>query len=339
MSKVSKEKSSVLDKTIIFTHGGGRLGNQLFSYAQLLAFCFEQNNIDIINMAFWEYVNLLEISKKDKLCTKSMDLNKSFFLRLLQKTCTYFHIENNSSIKRFVIYLMYFYGGNPFAKHYQLQSISAIDSDFLFCRKVQEINLADPENAKIIHEAKTTFLSGWGICSWQLVEKHQQKIRKFLKIRQDYFDIGNSFISGKRENHDFLIGVMIRQGDYQYYQNGRHYFSTEQYSAWIDELNELFGDRGNIGFIVSSDTPQKLQDFRNNNVYFTTGIAGGSGHYIESMVELSLCDIIVSVPSTFSMWAAFIGNIPILPLIEIGQVLSQDSLLSNNLFDYVSLDC
>jgi Glycosyl transferase family 11 len=338
MSEIIPNKKLDL-KTIVFTHGGGRFGNQLFSYAQLLAFVFEENNIDIVNIAFWEYADLLEISKKDKLCTKSMDLKRNIFFRLLQKICTYFHIKNNSSLKRIMIYLMYLYGHNPFAKYYHSQSISSIDGDFLFCEKLQKINLADPEGSKIIRKAKTTFLSGWGICSWQLVEKHQQKIREFLKIRQDYIDISNNFILEKRENYNFLIGVMIRQGDYQHYQNGRHYFSTEQYSYWINELSKLFKERGKIGFIVSSDTPQKLQDFSNKDVYFTTGIAGGNGHYIESMVELSLCDIIVSVPSTFSMWAAFIGNIPILPLIETGQVLSQDSLLSNNLFDYVSLDC
>lgn len=342
MSKIilNKEKNKNSDiKTIIFTHGGGRFGNQLFSYAQLLAFVLEENNVDIVNVAFWEYIDLLEISKRDKLCTKLIDLKKNIFLRLLQRICTYLHIKNNSFMKRFIIYLMYLYGCNPFSKYYRSQSISSIDGDFLFCKKIQKMNLADSEYSKIIHKAKITFLSGWEICSWKLVEKHQQEIKELLKIRQDYVDIGSLFILERRKKYDFLIGVMIRQGDYQHYQNGRHYFPTEQYSYWIDELSELFQDRGRIGFIVSSDTPQKSQDFRNKNVYFTTGIAGGNGHYIESMVELSLCDVIVSVPSTFSMWAAFIGNIPILPLIEIGQILSQDSLLSNNLFDYVSLDC
>jgi hypothetical protein len=336
----NKEKNNASDiRTIIFTHGGGRFGNQLFSYAQLLAFAFEESNIDVINIAFWEYADLLEISKKDKLCTKLMDLKKNSFLRLLQKVCIYLHIKNNSFAKRLIIYLMYLYGCNPFSKYYQSQSIFSIEGDFLFGKKVQEINLAAPEDSEIIRKAKMTFLSGWGICSWQLVEKHQQEIKGFLKIRQDYVDIGNFFILDKREYYDFLIGIMIRQGDYQFYQNGRHYFSTEQYSSWINELSELFQDRGRIGFIISSDTPQKLQDFSNKDIYFTTGIAGGNGHYVESMVELSLCDIIVSVPSTFSMWAAFIGNVPILPLIETGQILSQDSLLSNNLFDYVILDC
>lgn len=326
-------------KTIVFTHGGGRFGNQMFSYAQLLAFTMEHHNIDIINVSFWEYADLLEASRKDFLCTKKLDLRKNRLFRWLFIFCKYTYIKNDSIAKRFIICLMYLYGCNPFSKYYSAQSISTTKGEFLTAEVVENFDLANLESFCIVSKKKTTFLSGWEICNWKLVEKHQHEIRSFLQIRKKYVDISDFFIAEKRKKYNFLIGIMIRQGDYQYYQNGRHYFSTQQYSSWIEELSKIFEDQGKVGFVIASDAPQSLHNFSNQNIYFTTGIAGGEGHYIESLLELSSCDVIASVPSTFSMWAAFVGDIPIMPLISIDKILTKDSLLTNNLFDYVSFEC
>jgi hypothetical protein len=48
--------------------------------------------------------------------------------------------------------------------------------------------------------------------------------------------------------------------------------------------------------------------------------------------------MILSAPSTFSMWAAFAGNIPIMPLLSNNQNISEDNLLQNHLFDFMRID-
>jgi hypothetical protein len=53
------------------------------------------------------------------------------------------------------------------------------------------------------------------------------------------------------------------------------------------------------------------------------------------MAELSQCDMIMTPPSTFGVWAAFLGDIPILPLCDPSQVVSKQNLLYNNIFDAV----
>jgi hypothetical protein len=304
-------------KTIIFTHGGGRFGNQMFSYAHLFAFSLEHKNIDFINMSFWEYANLLEIGEKDAICTKSLDLTRYKYLRFLHALCAKFNVKNDSISKKIIIHILHLYGRNPFSKYYRAQSISTIEGGLLAAQKIQGFDLANIESFTTINNATTTVLSGWDICNWQLVEKHQNQIRTLLKIKQKYVDISNLFMLDKREKYDFIVGVMIRQGDYQFWENGRHYFSTQQYSLWFDRLSEIFSSRGTIGFIVASDTPQDLNDFSNQNIHFTTGIAGGTGHYLESLLELSRCDLIVSPPSSFSLWAAFVGNIPMMLLSDL----------------------
>jgi Glycosyl transferase family 11 len=322
---------------IIFTHGGGRFGNQMFTYSQLLAFAFENQGVDFINLACWEYVDLLEVGIQDPLCTKSLNLNRYKFLRFLQVVCKKLFIKNESIAKRFIIYIIYLYGGNPFAKYYNFQAISALKNDFLLAQKMPSIDLAKSKDATYISNMKTTLLSGWGICDWQLVEKHQNKIRETLKIRQKYSDVSNLFISDKRKEYDFIVGIMIRHGDYQIWGEGCYYYSIQQYVNWLNRLHEMFESRGKIGFIIASDSSQDLKSFGRDNVHFTTGIAGSNGHYIESLLQLSLCDIIVSSPSTFSAWAAFLGKVPLLLLLKSDQILQEEQIFKNHLFDFVNL--
>jgi Glycosyl transferase family 11 len=323
--------------TIIFTHGGGRFGNQMFTYSQLLAFAFEYQDVDFVNLACWEYADLLEISRQDPLCTKSLNLNRYKFLRFLQVVCKKLFIKNESIAKRFIIYIIYLYGGNPFAKYYNLQAISALENDFLLAQKVPNIDLATSKDAMYVTTVKTTLLSGWGICDWKLVEKHQNKIREILKIRQKYHNVSDQFISDKRKEYDFIVGVMIRHGDYQTWGEGCYYYSIQQYVNWLNRLREIFEDRGKIGFIIASDSPQDLKSFGRENVHFTTGIAGSDGHYLESLLQLSMCDIVVSAPSTFTAWAAFLGKVPLLLLLKPDQLLQEDQILENHLFDFVNL--
>jgi Glycosyl transferase family 11 len=325
-------------KTIFFTHGGGRFGNQMFSYAQLLAFVFEQQDIDLVNIACWEYADLLENTYQNQVCTTSLDRRRYLGMRLLRWFCKKTFIKNGSVAKRFIIYLMYLYAGNPLAKYYQTQAITATISDAVLAQKISDFDLSQPVSQAGINQTNNTFLSGWNICNWQLVEKHQDQIRHYLRIHHRYTDISNSFISNLRPKYDFMIGVMIRHGDYKTWGDGCYYYDVQQYAHWMTSLGELFSDRGKIGFLIASDSPQKITDFGDQAVHFTTGIAGGQGHYLESLVQLSLCDLIITPPSTFSLWAAFLGNIPVLPLMKTDQVIEKEQLLQNHLFDFIDLN-
>jgi Glycosyl transferase family 11 len=327
--------------TVIFTHGGGRFGNQMFSYAHLLAFSLEHKKVNLINMACWEYSDLLAISKKEILCTDTLIGNRHLFFRSLYFFCRLFYIKNDSVAKNIIIHILYLFAGNPLAKFYKAQAIvvkrSWIEEKFLVAQKLPELDLSRSSSFDIINRAKMTVLSGWDICDWKLVSKHQKKIRSFLQIHQKYLDISHSYIIEKRKKYDFIIGVMIRQGDYQLWENGRYYFTVQQYSRWIDSIAEIIQDKGDIGFIIASDSQQDLSNFRNKNTHFTTGIAGSKGHYLESLSQLSLCDAVISPPSSFSMWATFLGDIPLVPLLQSDQIIQREQLLQNSWLDFVGI--
>jgi hypothetical protein len=81
-----------------------------------------------------------------------------------------------------------------------------------------------------------------------------------------------------------------------------------------------------VGFILTADEPQNQKQFT-DNVHFSTGIAGGKGHYLESLAELAMCDMVMTSASTFGGWAAFWGNIPVIPLHDANQIIQADSTI------------
>lgn len=323
-----------MTSTIIFTHGGGRFANQIFTYAHLIAFALEHeiHDIDFVNVSFWEYAELLTETTEDSLCTWQHQPHKHRWLQSIQFFCDRWKLKNGHSLKRFLIFLLYLYGGTPLAQLFQAQAIAAVPQDFLLADKCPTFNLAHQADADRLLKYRVSFLSGWEFSDWQLVKVHQARIRHHLRINPNYAAIGQKFIAAQRENHDFLIGVMLRQGDYRTWENGRHFFTPAQYADWMKQMTEIFAERGSIGFVIASDEPQQLETFAGLDVAFSTGIAGASGHYIESMVELSLCDVIMTPASTFAMWAAFLGEVPIMPLYQYDRALRITDLLQDHLF-------
>ncbi len=150
--------------------------------------------------------------------------------------------------------------------------------------------------------------------NWELFSEHQQTIRDFFVPVPPFTQRAQAFIDTLRDlSYDMLVGVLIRQTDYRNWNGGKYFFTTSQYTDWMKQILDLFPAK-NIGFIVASDEQQKPSAFQGLNLHFTSGSVNCGGHYLESLLELSACDLIASPPSTFSAWASFMGNKPLLPL-------------------------
>lgn len=111
----------------------------------------------------------------------------------------------------------------------------------------------------------------------------------------------------KLSQSDVIIGVAIRQGDYRNWKDGRYFIETKTYIRWMIEIKKFFKNES-VGFFIASDEKQDLSLFSGLNYFFR------KGHPISNLYSLSLCDYVISVPSSFVGWAHFIGKIPCLTL-------------------------
>jgi len=325
-------------KLIIFTTCGGRFGNELISYGHLIGFIVENKyEFSLINMSFWSYAHLLEITSKNTLCIFPNQENNFKLINIVKDFTDSFPEKWSSRLRRkLLIPFLHSYGFFSSKSHSLIVPDKNLELEKLLRGRGKHkdiLDLENPDDVRLLNQANVTILAGYGVRSWSLFEKHQSLIRDSLSIREEYSSKAKNFIQSLRRKYDFLIGVVIRQGDYRLWRNGQYFFDTSQYISWIRQAKEEFGASTAVGFVVASDEQQDLENFKNLNVHFATGIAVGKGHYIENMVELSQCDIIMAPSSSFAAWAAFLGNKPILLLREASQRISSKDLLRNHIFD------
>jgi hypothetical protein len=316
---------------LIYTHGAGRLGNQLFAYAHLLAFLAEHpDEYDFINFAFIPYSTFL--AHRSHASSFAIPGRKRSLLRYLASIVEVDPSKGRTSILQEKVIvncarLMHGYG----AIAPQGQSLLAGDIyhwSLIAGERLDYLDLALPQTVERLNSKDFSVLAGWGIRSWSLLEKHGDAVRAELTVHPQYGAIARAFVDNLRQTYDFLVGVAIRQGDYR--SSGELYrrflFESDQYALWIQQAMVAFADRGRVGFILTADEPQNQEQF-GENVHFSTGIAGGKGHYLESLVELALCDVLMSSASTFGGWAAFWGNLPVIPLSGANQVIQADGVM------------
>lgn len=318
---------------IIYTAGGGRLGNQLLNSAHLLAFAMEHPKFKLINLAFSQFA--AEYGNED---LAAQMLNRNNLERpwaLLTSFCDYEanHIFPWHQSKWLRLKLLHRIAA------LRPDSVSIIGGNThtrtkLAGERYDYFDMTDLSNVNYLKDVPVSVIAGWNVRAWSLIEKHREQIQSTLQPGDDYQNIAEQFITSQRSKFDVLVGVLMRQGDYRSWQNGRYYFNSNHYHKVITQFCDEFGDV-NVGVIIASDQPQSDELFCSNQFAFTTGIAGGTGHYIESFAELALCDVVISPPSTFSALAAFVGNVPIIPLYkETGggdwEVLNQPLIESAN---------
>jgi hypothetical protein len=321
-------------RQILFTHGGGRFANQIYNYAHLLALAYEcGGEFAFVQMAFWQYASLLALGDTNPLCAEGWEGVEYPRLQWLRRWLDRWRQGNGSLPKRWAIGLLYAWYGHPLA--HRTQAIKTNPQEWLLGRSYPGLHFTDPKVIALLRQARITCLSGFDLYDWAMVVKHGDKIRDRMQFHPQYQILGDRWLRGLRQRYRLLLGVMLRQGDYRTWLGGRYYFSPAQYAIWLTQVAELFPNYapGEIGFVVASDEPQSLETFGDLPVHWTTGIAGGSGHYIESMVELAGCDRILTPPSSFGLWAAFMGNIPVIALVDAAQDLRRSSWVHPEDFD------
>lgn len=131
---------------------------------------------------------------------------------------------------------------------------------------------------------------------------------------------GNTFINSIKSDFDMIIGVHIRQGDYRTWNNGRFYFSIEQYQGFMAKIQNLYQSK-KIAFFISSNEKLSTKDFSEFNCFFQAQTTSP----VLDLYTLSLCDKIIGPISTFSRWASFFGEKPLCFLEDVNQDFTEKS--------------
>ncbi len=309
--------------TVIFTNGGGRMSNQLLNQAHLISWANEKE-LGLISVPFWSYTNHYKSFTHNPACKfGSVSSNQFTFLFSFCQRITSFSFNNQRRIQKTLKALLRSYS----KLNTSWQDVRSYDFNNKNAQ-YESIDLGSIEFNKLIEDKKVTLLSGWNIRNWGYFEKHQNTIRELFQPKDELIEESNTLISHLKKDSDLTVGVFIRRGDYRSYMDGRYFFDFPVYDSWMQQLVTETPDKI-IAFIVSSEEVIPEGSFKSNlNIQFSSGSANKGGTAIQTQYELSQCDYIISVPSTFSAWSAFMGKKPLIPLIASNQHISITNAVS-----------
>lgn len=286
--------------TVVLTHGGGRFGNQLLLFAHLIALAEREPDIEVIDVPFWSYAEWCDGTVANRLCLYPPRHDRHRLLGALATVTRTAALVLPRRLQRSFAFRL------PRLVH-RLTKTRSIDLDY-----APTTDITTPAFLARLRSAPWIVLAGYDLRAWDALDAHADRVRAFLRPIERFWTASDAFLRPLRRQHDRLVGLHIRRGDYRIWEEGKFFFDDDRYRVWIAQMRQRWGS--GTGFVLTSDEIFNRSTFDPEFCHWSEGTAGGSGHYLESMTALAQCDIVCGVPSTFVAWAAFFGAKPLLPL-------------------------
>jgi hypothetical protein len=300
---------------IIFTHGGGRFANQLMLFGHLIGLVEDCPGLSLCNFSFWEYAAYCEGTVGNPRCLYPAPVDRA------------------DSLARRIFGFVTACGAGEIPRrlhdavgrllHLGAPGRSLVVGD-------RKLDLADPAVRERLLSGPTTLLAGWNVRDWITFTTHADKIRAFLKPPADFRASANARVGALRAKSPMVVGLLMRQTDYRLWRDGEYFLSAVGYRGIIDQIWHRFGR--DVQILVTSDEEQEESLFADPRITWASGTSG-KGHFMSSFAELGRCDLIVSVPSTFAAWAAFLGDRPLLCLPPKGVGFEEEQPMPLSLID------
>ena len=148
-------------------------------------------------------------------------------------------------------------------------------------------------------------LGNWNFGNKAGMKRHRAAICAYLHAKDSLVDRARQIVAKSRKEVEVVAGVHVRRGDYRTWQDGRFYFTDEEYARLMREFAAAVGR--SVKFLMVSNEPLDVSFFRRCGFR----VENATGSAAEDVVLLSECDFIFGPASTFSAWAAYYGGKPI----------------------------
>lgn len=182
---------------------------------------------------------------------------------------------------------------------------------------------------KLTHSKQWERIFRWTGCTkgWdtrrdiRYLQQTKQELQRIFEPRQEIVRRANDMMGQLHTEADIVIGVHIRRGDYATWQQGRFFFSLDEYHRFMLQAASIFEGR-RVAFFISSNEPFDTSVFHG---CCCQRFGNEPSAAILDLYTLSRCDYILGPVSTFSRWASFIGDVPLCFLESKDQTISHDS--------------
>lgn len=166
------------------------------------------------------------------------------------------------------------------------------------------------------------FIKGWSTrTDTRYLMQTLPKLKCIFRPKDEIMSRAKGLIAEMRQTSDLVVGIHIRRGDYATWNNGRFFYSLDEYHQFMIRVKELYCNM-RVSFFISSNEEFSLDIFTDCNCRrFNNGQSGA----ILDLYTLTLCDRMIGPFSSYSRWASFIGEVPLCFLETRDQQFSEDS--------------
>jgi hypothetical protein len=266
---------------IINSFKAGQLGNRLFHISQLIVIAIETNST-LVDYSFDDYKENFEHLRDKPFIVyppgKRNFVSEKLFILLKNR------VEH---LRDFIIHRKV---STRFFGYVSQHALKMDDYDSFLAERKNMLNY---------------IVEGWINRDLTPLHEYRQQLAQFFLPASEHRQNVNSVIADARQNADLLVGIHIRRGDYKDYKNGEWYFDDTVYTGIMSEMQSIFPDK-KMAFLICSNEPVAWGNYSAFNTIKATG------QIIEDMYALSYCDYIIGPSSTYSMWASFIGEKPLM---------------------------
>lgn len=263
----------------------GRLANRLVMFANILAYA-EEYGLRLRNYTFHSYCKEFESTHRDFHCQYPPSEKKPWLSR--------FPLIGDSMIGLRVYYrIIHLMSQHP--RFFHAVTLEETDKERL---------LDAPDLEEELGAYRTIFINDWKCRCQNLVAKHEAVIRDYFRPVAAHRKTIKGVVKALRNNSEILVGVHVRQGDYEQWKSGQFFLTTKEYADLMRAFTAHFPGK-KVSFLICSNEEQ------DEALFAGLTFAKGPGHPVSDLYSLSECDYIIGALSTFSQWASFYGEVPL----------------------------
>ncbi len=157
---------------------------------------------------------------------------------------------------------------------------------------------------QMLQQKKLVFVHGWRFRNFELTEKYQKELVAKYSVLPELYETNELYqkvLNTDRSAYN-LVGVHVRKGDYRTWKNGIYFFEDTVYQAYMNNMDAALSKATGkqTMFLVFSNETLQIQPSE-------TVLISKNPWYVDQKI-MSLCDYLIGPPSTFTLWASYLGN-------------------------------
>ena len=200
--------------------------------------------------------------------------------------------------------MRHLYAGTPMDLSFLRKGVKALNR----LRLLDYVSFDDFNNVaayeRLMLKASVLLVGGWGFRVYELTKKYHAFFKQRYELSSCHYE-RSAFVSdvmALKNSGTILVGVHVRKGDYREWEDGKYFFDDDVYRKYMVMMDDSLRSAGveRLKFVVFGNESHGIEG--NANV-----LPSNNPWYIDQYL-MSRCDYVIGPPSTFSLWASYIGE-------------------------------